>query len=592
MRQRLRRNPVTVAVVVVAALALLARLVLLGQRLAHWDEARVAWWVMRFLESGTYRYFPILHGPFLFHVDRLVFDLVGPSDYAGRLVVALVGGLLPLSALSLRTRLDDAETVALAVVLAADPLLLYYSRFMRSDLPVAAFSFATFVLLVRTYDTGRGRYLVAAGPPFALALASKENALLYVLCWVGSVLVAGFVADRAGGSLRDVRGHVRAALSVLRRQGRFALGVPRRHPLALPAGALAWLAVVVFFYAPRGGFSPSLGDALADPSLWPAVVAASTVGAAGRLVDLWLLGGSPGANTAWHLGKLVGVSLGASTAVVALSTYAGYRQREQPRPLVVFCLAWGLLSLGGYPFAVDIVGGWTGVHVVVALAVPAAVGLAALARTARPALSALRARVGDDGGRPAVGTTARRATLALLVLSAHVAVVGGLSSYVAGGSYYNLVGQPAQGDDALKPTVRTTVAVAHENEGLDVAYFGEYWDGGAHKRLPMAWYYRAADHERSGAARVRTTVVENRSAMPGDPPPVVVGLSFDRAVLDELLPGYVCFRHEMDYWSPREPGGYSTKALVYVEESAHDRYGSTRSSHRCGSSSSASPGSD
>jgi uncharacterized protein (TIGR03663 family) len=593
MRPRFRRRPVTVAVVAVVVLALAARLVLLGERVAHWDEARVAWWVLSFLEYGSYTYHPILHGPFVFHAGRLSFDLLGPSDFAMRLPVAVVGGLLPLSALVLRTRLDDAETVALAVVLAADPLLLYYSRFLRSDVPVAAFSFGTFALLVRAHDTGRARHGVAAAALFAAALASKENAVLYACCWAGAVAFAGVYAERAGTPLRDVGGHATAVGRVARRQASGLASAVGRNPGGLVAGCLATLAVTVCFYAPRGRHEPSLGGALADPSLWPTLLAAATVGAAGKLVDLWLLGGLQGGDVGWHLFKLAGIALVASLPVVSLSAYAVLRERTRGRPLVVVTVTWGVLSVVGYPLAVDIVGGWTGVHVVVPFAIPAAVGLATLARRARPVRASLRG--GSPGGspwdRPGEGDPrARRAALALVVLSAHVVAVGGLSSFVLAGSYYNLVGQPAQGDDALKPTVETAVAVAHDNEGVDVAYFGEYWQRGVHARQPLAWYVRAADYGRSGGERVRTTMVADRAAMPADPPPVVVGYSYDRGTLAELLPGYVCFRHELDYWSPREPGGSPTKAVIFVETGALERYGSTRSTHRCGSSSSASSG--
>jgi len=591
MRARLRRHRVAAAVVAVALVGLAARLVLVGDRVAHWDEARVAWWILRYLETGSFAYFPILHGPLLFHVNRVVFDVLGPSDAAMRLPVAVVGGLVPLSALALRTRLDDAETVALAVVLAADPLLLYYSRFMRNDLPVAAFAFATFALLVRAHDAGRARYGVAAAVPFALAVGSKENAVLYGCCWVGAVLLAGLARERAGAPTLDVRGHLSAAVGVARRQAAALAGSVRRNPVALVAGVAAFLALTVFLFAPRGAIGPSLADALADPVLWPAVIRAATVGAAGKLVDIWLLGDLQAGNPAWKLAKLVGVTAGGSLAVVALAAYGLHRERPRPRPLVAVTGAWALLSVAGYPLAVDIVGGWTGVHVVVPLAVPAAVGLAALARRARPVARSPRA---DGSGLAGVagdeGRAARRAALALLVLSAQVVAVGGLSSYVLGGSAHNLVGQPAQGDDALRPTVATAVAVAHENEGVDVAFFGEYWQGGVQSRQPLAWYLRAADHGRSGAERVRVSLVANRSAMPADPPPVVVGLSIDRAALSELLPGYVCYRHELDYFSPREPGGEETKAVVFVERAAAERYGSTRASHRCGSSSSSSLG--
>jgi len=173
------------AVLGVTGLALLARLLFLGQRIAHWDEGRVAYWILKRPENG-WVYRPIVHGPFVQHTTSVVFDLLGPTDATMRLVVAVLGGLLPLAALLFRSRLGDGETVALAVVLAANPLLLYFSRFMRSDVPLAVFSFVAFGFFLRAVDEGRPRDLLGTGAALGLAFTTKENALLYLLSWTGA----------------------------------------------------------------------------------------------------------------------------------------------------------------------------------------------------------------------------------------------------------------------------------------------------------------------------------------------------------------------------------------------------------------------
>ena len=171
--------------IAVAAIALAARLALLGERIAHWDEGRVGYDVLRYMATGAWEYRPIVHGPFLPHVNRLVFSAVGADDFTARLVVALVGGLLPLAAWLYRDHLRDAELVALGLFLAADPILLYYSRFMRNDVPVAAFAFVGLGLYLRLIDTGRRRYLYAGTAAWALAFTAKENAILYPVSILG-----------------------------------------------------------------------------------------------------------------------------------------------------------------------------------------------------------------------------------------------------------------------------------------------------------------------------------------------------------------------------------------------------------------------
>ncbi|MFD1645061.1 flippase activity-associated protein Agl23 [Haloarchaeobius litoreus] len=174
------------AVVAFSLLATALRLVHLGVRTAHWDEARHGYAVLRYGATGVWEYRPILHGPLLAHANELLFGVFGASDAVARLFPALLGGLLPLSAWLFRERLRRSEVVALAALLAVNPALLYYSRFARSDLLVATFAFVTVGLVVRLLDTREPGYLYAASVSFALAVASKENALVYLACWLGA----------------------------------------------------------------------------------------------------------------------------------------------------------------------------------------------------------------------------------------------------------------------------------------------------------------------------------------------------------------------------------------------------------------------
>ncbi|WP_439025924.1 flippase activity-associated protein Agl23 [Haloarchaeobius sp. DT45] len=183
---------VLVGMVAVAALALAARLVWLGERSAHWDEARLGYAVLTDAETGVWTYRPVMHGPLLAHANELLFSVLGPSDAVARLTVAVVGGLLPLAAWLFRDHLRDVEVLALAAFLAVNPVMLYFSRFARSDVLVAAFALVTLGLLVRLADTHAPWYLYAASVTFALALAAKENALVYLAMWVGAGL---FVLD-------------------------------------------------------------------------------------------------------------------------------------------------------------------------------------------------------------------------------------------------------------------------------------------------------------------------------------------------------------------------------------------------------------
>jgi uncharacterized protein (TIGR03663 family) len=510
------------------------RLVLLGDRLAHWDEARVAFWVYRYAETGVWEYRPIVHGPFLFHVDRLLFEWFGASDATMRLPVAVIGGLAPLAALLFRERLRDDETVALATLLAGTPLLLYYSRFLRNDVPVAVFALVTFGLLVRAADTGRGRYVAGAGLAFALAMTAKENALLYPLNWLGAVVaVGGWRVWRRAGRQRAVASVSRwgSLRSQLAENGRRVTAAGRDMRGWLVVTPLAAITVLLAFYAPR----PIAFDI--------ATLEAATVGSAKRLFSLWVAGDLQSHSYATYTLYFAGITVvgGAGVAVFAAVGWVSDRRRREPRTLVALTGVWWLTSLAGYPIVADIKAPWLTVHILVPLLVPAAVGLAAWYRRA-------------SGAVPTGALVGRRVAAVTFVLAVTgTLVVGSVGSYTHPTAPGNLMAQWAQPGDELRPGVDRAmqVAAAHD-DGTDVLYYGTRHPntGGTllyvrpqasqihpppghatwYSRLPLPWYFE----------RVNATTTSTRpgNGTLADPPPVVITHAWNRSEVAGTLSGY------------------------------------------------------
>jgi uncharacterized protein (TIGR03663 family) len=510
------------ALALVATLALVVRLAGLGVRVAHWDEGRVGYWILRTAASGYWEYRPIIHGPFVQHVTRWLIGVAGASDVVMRLPVAILGSLLPLSALLFRTRLRDTETIALGIVLALNPLLLYYSRFMRSDLPLAAFAFVTLGALVAAIDTDRRRYLHLAAIAFALALTTKENAILYPVSWLGALAMVGIgaaVAARRSGRdpLDPVRSRIVAAMGRVRSW--------RRTLLVLPLEALV---VLVFFYAPRSP-DPDAGlwSALADPSLLPGVVREATVGSAGAFADLWLapdMHAHPYVPYLAHFGAVLALAAAATVVLAILAI------RWQPRPLVAFCGWWALSAFVGYPYVADIKAPWLAVHVVIALAIPAAIGLVTVFDRFRTA--------------HLDGHTAASVGLAALLISSGAFVVGSsaLITYQQPPHGLNVVAQGGQPGGDLRPIVDDLRTAAATTEGTDVLYYGDLAvDNESHNDQPPAasnWYDRLPLPWYTEAVGANVTSAADLDSLPADPPPVVIADSAHRDVLETRLPGY------------------------------------------------------
>lgn len=612
--QRLRNRPVLVGVLLAALLAFGLRFYALGWRMPHWDEGRVLFRTMQYAKSGEWSYSAALHGPFVFHVNRYLLDYVAATDFVARAPVALVGSLLPLSAWLFRERLRGEEVVAFAFLLAANPVLLYYSRYMRSDLLVGAFCLVALGFAVRFLDDpGRG-YLYAAVGALALAFTTKENVLVYLGLWAGSLalvadhrlLLAEFRGTTTRSVLADWRDRVAAGLR--------AWWVP------ILVAAVEFFVVVVLFYAPR----PDLWNALADPTLLPGVVEQAVVGSWEELWSQWVDGSR---NFAYLplLENYVRVLEAAALATTVLAVVGFLIERYSARggqDLVAFATYWGVTSVFVYPIATDIANAaWLAVHAVVPLTIPAAVALGAIYRRVLPGLAP--EKVGGSaaaaatllllGGAVAVlvnqgldavvagETGAVIAALVLVGIVAHeVAVEAGLTrdlypsneevvagvavvalvlvagqvgfaaaetSYIDPQSQDNRLTQYGQMSDSMRDELPTLERVVRQNEGTDVLFYGSHFsDRHVLWRLPFPWYLEAWDAEIDHTFRSRDVGSDSPPVVIAPSGPGVSGTS-TAADLDGKLDGY----ERLGEFAITLKTDGLVNAVVYVDADALDR---------------------
>lgn len=551
LSDRFRSDPVAGAVVAVTVAALLARLVLLGDRVAHFDEARVAYWALEYFRTGDIHYRYITHGPFVQHVDAALFSLLGANDFVARLPVALVGGVLPLAALLFRRHLRASETVALALFLAANPILLYYSRFLRSTVLVAGFTLVALGAFLRFLDSRRSAWLYLGVAFVAFAFAAKENAAVYILTWLGA---GALVVDAALFRPREYdSGRARLAAVWGRvRERHFATGASRRRLLRKTAirvgvSAAVFAVVILFFYAPRtSGSGVGLWNALGNPARFPALVEA-TIDDIATGYGYWFGGASDAkchkdnliAGYACFLGRFLEISVTYAAPLSAFAVIGFLVERYgtfEPRRIVLFQSYAGFASVLGYPLGTDIWGSWIIVNALVPLAFPAAVGLALVYRRGREAFA-------DDDR----ASTAIAAVLLLLVVG-QTATVAVSSSYLHPASEDNDLVQYAQPGEGLdRGTLRTMRRATDGNDGVDVLFYGEYYvDGDASAArnpacvkwfngLPYPWYVGAWN---ASVACAQTEAELDRTLESGANPPVVIARTDHEDVLTERFPGY------------------------------------------------------
>jgi uncharacterized protein (TIGR03663 family) len=571
----------TRGVVLVTLAGLLLRLVALGARPAHFDEGRVAYFTEYFIRTGAFEYRSIIHGPFVQHANSVLFSVIGPTDFASRLVVALVGAALPLPALLLRHRLQDTETLALAFLLAFNPVLLYYSRFSRSSILVAGFMFAAFAFFVYAFDTRDVRPVYWGVLLAGFGFASKENAVLYVLCWLGA---GALVADRALFGPRDYDGgtdRLRALYTRLREWADAdALVRGASHGVLL---AVLFVVVLVFFYAPRGAGSPVTvnGEAIGlyglhlNPGAFGGVMDATVADI--EKVGYWFSQSGTEGGEPLTVGGLIEKfrNFGGQTA----ETYAYYGAAiaafgvlgflyeryaaAEPRPLVMFASYWAFASAIGYPIGTDIYGAWITVNILVPLAIPAAVALAGLYRVGRESFAE------DD--RVSVGLVA----LLFLLVGGQMAVATANGVYLNDDSADGLV-QYAQPSDSTREATEAMRRATRDGADPAVLVYGDRYVDNADDfvglgdddiRVPlhtqclkffpslsMPWYHYKDD--------VPTTCALNESQFQramAEEPPVVYAPVAHEPVLDQRLEGYDKSRFYL-----RTAAGDRKETVLYV----------------------------
>jgi uncharacterized protein (TIGR03663 family) len=188
---------------VLLALALVVRLIDLGDRPFHHDESQDAYFSWLFETGGGYEYDPLLHGPLRFYLTAAVYIVFGDSDFTARLAPALMGTLIVALPWFLRGALGRLPAYAAAILLAFSPAYLYFSRFAREDIYIAAITLGMLVVAARFFERPHRAHPALLGALTALSFATKETT--WITGFVAITFLVAVVAwqRREAGSVRD-----------------------------------------------------------------------------------------------------------------------------------------------------------------------------------------------------------------------------------------------------------------------------------------------------------------------------------------------------------------------------------------------------
>ncbi|HET9017106.1 MAG TPA: flippase activity-associated protein Agl23, partial [Thermomicrobiaceae bacterium] len=291
--------------------AILSRFWDLGSRALHHDESLHSYYSWLYAEGYGYQHNPLMHGPFLFHLNALLYLLFGANDYVTRIGAALAGVLIVMLPWLLRGRdlLGRWGALSASLLLLVSPSILYYSRFIRHDIYAALGAGLLFVTVVRYLEHPERRWVILGGITLAFMFTNHEVSFIVVFGFV--LFLGGAIALRVAPALVGVVGGAVLALGVAAKILR-ALGVG-------PLPGIPWETPTV---SQVGHYTVAL-------ITHPLVVAAVAIGllalaAALRILDVrrgdapWvdgLLGDAPDGSTAAGLRALLrdprGLAIGA-----------------------------------------------------------------------------------------------------------------------------------------------------------------------------------------------------------------------------------------------------------------------------------------
>src|SRR5262249_42461306 len=153
---------------------------------------------------SSYSYNPLLHGPFQFHAEGLLFGLIlllqnifvhGASgnpwinDTTARFLPALLGLGIVVLPLGLRRELGRLGTLVAAFLLAVSPTFVYFSRFLREDIYFNFFMFAMVVCAVRFAHAHETRWFIGLFAATVLAYTTFEGIFLTLAIFIGFLTV-------------------------------------------------------------------------------------------------------------------------------------------------------------------------------------------------------------------------------------------------------------------------------------------------------------------------------------------------------------------------------------------------------------------
>jgi uncharacterized protein (TIGR03663 family) len=226
-------------------LAILTRFWALGDRGMSHDESLHTYYSWNLFKGGGFSHTPLMHGPFLFHINALIYSLFGASDFTARISVAVFGVALVGLPFFMRRWLGRTGGLVASFMLLISPSIWYHGRYIRDEAYMLVWAVLIVWAMFAYLQKHENKWLCLIAGSLALGFLSMESTFIV------AVIFGAFVSAMA--------------LIELSKHEDFWGGILGRSVLGLAVAALITVGIVVLQALIMGAVGLGPGDPMPFP---------------------------------------------------------------------------------------------------------------------------------------------------------------------------------------------------------------------------------------------------------------------------------------------------------------------------------------
>ena len=173
--------------------AIVTRFWALGDRAMSHDESLHAYYSWSLYKGGGFAHTPLMHGPFLFQINALIYSLFGADDFTARISVALFGVILVGLPYYLRRWLGRSGALLTAFFLLISPSIWFHARYIRNESFVTVWALLMVWGMFAYWRSRAAKWLYLLAAATTLLYATKEVSFIYAATFGLFVLIVAFI---------------------------------------------------------------------------------------------------------------------------------------------------------------------------------------------------------------------------------------------------------------------------------------------------------------------------------------------------------------------------------------------------------------